>query len=91
MIAEGTFTHAGVLNICALGFPPCEERHQLPGSARAINFFGGQAPAADQLAAMQASEVEADNDRIVFLSDVHLDQQPVLDNLHTILSGELFT
>jgi hypothetical protein len=33
-------------------------------------------------------EVDHDSDRIVVLSDVHLDRKEVLDSLHTLFTGD---
>ena len=53
-----------------------------------MDLFGGNAPGADDLAAVVRWEEEHSHDRIVVLSDVWLDRPDTFDKLHAVLSGK---
>ncbi len=75
MHADGTF------HVAALGFPPCEERCELPQSAAALNFFGGPQPSGDALLQAELAQAERPEERVVLFQNVWLDRQETLDAL----------
>ncbi len=70
-----------VFHVAALGFPPCEERAELPQSAAALNFFGGPPVASDALVRAELAQYDHPDERVVLLQNVWLDRQDTLDAL----------
>jgi DNA polymerase epsilon subunit 2 len=90
VVAEGELQPSGEFRAAALGLPPAESReesiealqgHDMFGAATRANRLGSQA------AHQNDTEMEDDGDRIVVLSDVHLDDPQVMENLATVLDG----
>lgn len=89
VIAEGSLGYDGVFHARALGFPPTEPRSELPMAAQKLNLFGGTELCPETVSALEGEEVaRGSNDRMVVLSNVWLDQQDVIDNLHFVFRGE---
>lgn len=88
VIAEGAMQLDGAFHAAALGFPPCEPREGLPMAAQRLNFFGGPPLSGEDEANLMGEELDHEGDRVVILSDVHLDRREVLNGLKTIFDGE---
>lgn len=88
-MAEGEMGHDGVFKVVALGFPQCETRSELPATAQKLNFFGAPMLSTEQQAQFELAEMDAVDDRIVFLANVWLDRAGTFDSLHTLFSGEV--
>lgn len=88
VIAEGEMGHDGVFRVVALGFPQCENRSELPATAQKLNFFGAPMLSTEDQARLELAELDAEDDRIVFLSNVWLDRPGTFELLHTLMSGE---
>ena len=83
VVAEGELLPSGEFRAVALGLPPAESREDSIDALQGHDTFGGRAPA-------QFEEDEAredDGDRILVLSDVHLDDPRVMDNLAKVMDG----
>lgn len=80
--------HDGVFRAVALGFPQCENRSELPATAQKLNFFGAPMLSPEDQARLELAELDASDNRIVFLSNVWLDRPGTFDLLHTLMSGE---
>jgi len=78
VVAEGELTPSGTFRVAALGLPPAETRAESLAALQGLDFFGGTRPDGRRT---------AETDRVVVLSDVHLDRPEVLDKLHTIFGG----
>jgi hypothetical protein len=70
-----------VFHVAALGFPPCEERADLPQSASALNFFGGPPVEPDALLRAELAQCDHPEERVVLLQNVWLDRQDTMDAL----------
>lgn len=90
VVAEGEIGHNGIFRVIALGFPTCESREELPATAQKINFFGGPMLGPEDQARLELAELDAQEDRIVFLSNVWLDRPGTFESLHTLLSGRFY-
>lgn len=88
VVAEGVMGRDGVFHAAAVGFPSCEPRGALPVTAARLNFFGAPELTAEEQLAAETAELEAGEDRIVFLSDVWLDRQETFEHLGTIFAGQ---
>jgi len=87
VLAEGWYDD-NVFHVLALGFPPAEESSTTRAYFGNINFFGG--PSETSLKASTAlSEIETNNPdaMFVFLSDVWLDNENVMNKLRRLFSG----
>lgn len=78
VVAEGELTPGGVFRAVALGLPPAEPRSESLAALQGLDFFGGTRPDGRQT---------HEHDRVVILSDVHLDRPDVLDKLNLIFRG----
>eukprot|EP00878_Enallax_costatus_P001045 GHUV01001180.1.p1 GENE.GHUV01001180.1~~GHUV01001180.1.p1 ORF type:complete len:395 (+),score=91.74 GHUV01001180.1:179-1186(+) len=87
VVAEGEIGLDGVFRVNALGFPSCESRAELPATAQKINFFGAPMLSPEDQARLELAELDAQDGRIVFLSNVWLDRPGTFESLHTLLSG----
>ncbi|KAF6263998.1 DNA polymerase epsilon, subunit B [Scenedesmus sp. NREL 46B-D3] len=87
VVAQGEMGHDGVFRVLELGFPGCEKRSELPATAKKLNFFGAPLLGPEQQARMELAELDAQDDRIVFLANVWLDRPDTFEALHTLLSG----
>ena len=52
-----------------------------------LNFFGGPALSSDDVSSLMGEELDHEADRMVVLSDVHLDRREVMDGLNTLFTG----
>jgi DNA polymerase epsilon subunit 2 len=89
VVAEGELTPAGAFRALAVGLPPAEPRVESLAALQGLDFFGGKNPAKAQQTPEERGRWEAmySEDRVVILSDVHLDRPEVLENLHTVFRG----
>jgi DNA polymerase epsilon subunit 2 len=89
VVAEGELTPSGSFRALAVGLPPAEPRVESLAALQGLDFFGGKNPAKAQQTPEERGRWEASyaEDRVVILSDVHLDRPEVLDNLHTVFRG----
>ena len=85
VVAEGELLPGGEFRAAALGLPPAEPRQDSINALQGLDLFMGRA-ATDQQR-VQESDGTDDGDRVVFLSDVHLDNPQVLDYLKVIFDG----
>lgn len=53
-----------------------------------LDFFGGKRPSADEAVQFAAHVAAAEDDRIIFLSDVWLDKPATHDRLRAVFDGE---
>jgi len=81
VVAEGELLPGGEFRAAALGLPPAESRTESVSALQGLDLFGGTS-----IEHVEVPGVD-DGDRIVFLSDVHLDDPKVIDNLRTIFDG----
>lgn len=89
VVAEGELTPSGAFRALAVGLPPAEPRVESLAALQGLDFFGGKNPSKAQQTPEERGRWEANysEDRVVILSDVHLDRPEVLDNLHTVFKG----
>eukprot|EP00955_Chlamydomonas_euryale_P003096 32725-Chlamydomonas_euryale.AAC.14 len=88
VIAEGEMRADGVFHATAVGFPPCEPRENLPMAAQRLNFFGGPSLSSEDTLNLMVEEASRADDRMLVLSNVHLDQRSTLDALNQIFTSE---
>ena len=84
VVAEGELQPSGEFRAVALGLPPAESREDSVDALQGHDTFGGRT--ADQFAEEEGAR-EDDGDRIVVLSDVHLDDPRVMEHLAMVLDG----
>ena len=85
VVAEGELQPSGEFRAMALGLPPAESREESIDALQGHDMFGGRATG--QYEEDDARDREDDGDRIVVLSDVHLDDPRVLENLDKVFDG----
>lgn len=87
VLAEGVYEDK-VFHINAIGFPPPETSAETRSYFGNVNFFGGPSPiCAKASVKLQAMNREHQDAMFVFLSDVFLDDQKVMDKLSTLFLG----
>lgn len=84
VVAEGELQPSGEFRAVALGLPPAESREDSIDALQGHDTFGGR-PTGQFEEADGAQE--DDGDRIVVLSNVHLDDPRVMENLAIVLDG----
>ena len=82
VVAEGSLQPGGEFRASALGLPPAESRDESLAALQGLDLFSGSSMAGKD----QRTGVD-DGDRVVFVSDVHLDNPKVFDNLAKIFDG----
>jgi DNA polymerase epsilon subunit 2 len=88
VVAEGELTPGGAFKAVAIGLPPAEPRAESLSALQGLDCFGGRRRSGATSPEERARWAQAyDEDRIVVMSDVHLDRPEVIANLHTVLSG----
>lgn len=87
VVAEGELMPGGQFRAAALGLPPAESRSESISALQGLDLFDGKGAAESTPPVAHNKNVEDDGDRIIFLSDVHLDDPKVLDNLRVIFKG----
>eukprot|EP00889_Picochlorum_renovo_P002952 jgi/Picre1/29982/NNA_005358.t1 len=76
VVAEGELMPGGDFRAIALGLPPAESREESIEALQGHDLFGATRPGSQE--PEKKSEEEDDGDRIVFLSDVHLEIPRIL-------------
>lgn len=87
VVAEGELTPGGAFRAIAVGLPPAEPRLESLAALQGLDFFGGKQLPPQSIEERKRWDAAHEEDRIVILSDVHLDRPEVLDRLHTIFKG----
>lgn len=88
VVAEGELTPGGSFRAVAIGLPPAEPRADSLAALQGLDCFGGRRRAGGATPEERARWAQAyGEDRVVVMSDVHLDRPEVIANLHTVLSG----
>ncbi|KAK9812075.1 hypothetical protein WJX73_003331 [Symbiochloris irregularis] len=87
VMAEGEVEPDGRFKATALGFPPIESRQDSIAAAKGLDFFGGTPVGMEDVSTTLEWEDAHEQDRIVVLSDLHLDKPETLDRLETVLEG----
>ena len=89
VVAEGELTPGGAFRALAVGLPPAEPRVESLAALQGLDFFGGKNASKAQQTPEERGRWEAmySEDRVVILSDVHLDRPEVLESLHTVFKG----
>lgn len=82
VVAEGELQPSGEFRAMALGLPPAESRDESIDALQGHDMFGACSKRVDE-----HSTEEDDGDRIIFLSDVHLDAPQNLENLAKVFDG----
>lgn len=83
VVAEGELNANGVFRISALGLPPPERRGDSLSALQGLDLFGGVPPDMRETVSFRAQHPD---DRIIFMSDLWLDQPVVMERIHTVLS-----
>jgi len=88
ILAEGWYEDK-VFHISAAGFPPAEASQATRQHLGNVNYFGTPGTTTCSKASQQLQDVlrEKEDSLFVFLSDVFLDQTPVMKRLQILLSG----
>ena len=87
VLAEGMYDDK-VFHVNAVGFPPPETSTDTMNYFGNINFFGGPLSiCAKSSVKLQAMLKEHKDAMFIFISDVHLDDQKVMDKLATLFTG----
>ena len=84
VVAEGELQPSGEFRAVALGLPPAESREDSIDALQGHDTFGGRPIGQFE---EDVGPQEDDGDRIVVLSEVHLDDPRVMDNLAMVLDG----
>ena len=91
VVAEGELTPGGSFRAEAIGLPPAEPRAESLAALQGLDFFGGDPRGWSRTHTSVEDHArwrqDYSQDRVVVLSDVHLDRPEVLDNLHTVFAG----
>jgi len=88
VLVEGEMSD-GVFRVDSIGLPPPEPRETTIGAFPDLQDFGngGTADSQRQHVAMAQALQQREDDRIVILSEVHLDEPHVLRDLETLFTG----
>lgn len=87
VLVEGTYTDAETLHVLAVGHPPSESRAAAQRLYGHVDFCGTGALTPKSLGALRAYEAQNSDQCIAVFSDVHLDHERSLAQLHAILQG----
>ena len=85
VVAEGELQPGGEFRAVALGLPPAESREESIEALQGHDMFGASVQSVPGRDDMQVGE--DDGDRIVIMSDVHLDDPATMENLNEVLDG----
>lgn len=83
VVAEGELQPNGEFRAFALGLPPAESREESIEALQGHDMFGASSKGNDDNEMM----TEDDGDRIIILSDVHLDDPQTVENLTKVFDG----
>lgn len=87
VLAEGVYEDK-IFHVNAIGFPPPETSAVTRNYFGTVNFFGGSSNICSKASIkLQAMLEEHQDAMFVFLSDVFLDDQKVMDKLSTLFTG----
>lgn len=82
VVAEGELLPGGEFRAIALGLPPAESREESIEALQGHDMFGASSKCSDE-----NEPTEDDGDRIIILSDVHLDAPQNMENLAKVFNG----
>ena len=87
VLAEGLYEEK-VFHVSAVGFPPTEATATTRNYFGNVNFFGGPSPICAKASVKYQAMLRENQDAMfVFLSDVFLDDQRVMEKLSTLFAG----
>ena len=87
VLVEGTYTHGETLRVLAIGHPPSESREEAQRLFGHVDFCGTGPLPAKSIPALRAYESQYSDRCISVFSDVHLDHERSIAQLHAILQG----
>jgi DNA polymerase epsilon subunit 2 len=82
VVAEGELQPSGEFRAMALGLPPAESREESIDALQGHDMFGASSKRVEE-----NTSGEDDGDRIIILSDVHLDAPENVENLNKVFEG----
>ncbi|WFD36398.1 DNA-directed DNA polymerase [Malassezia cuniculi] len=87
VLVEGVYTDTESLRVLAIGHPPSESREAAQRMYGHVDFCGTGALAPKSIPALRAYEAQHSDQCISVFSDVHLDHEKSIAQLHAILQG----